>query len=113
MVRTALNWLGHIILADLLELSTNMGDRQAMLKTSDALLGPRQLLLARVALLMLASLAGKQDEARAVRLEALDVQLQRFLGQVLAAVVHGDADCACELAVDSSFLRSVRLCYYT
>jgi len=49
-------------------------------------------------------LAGEEDEASLVGLQALDVGLERLLGQVLAAGVDGDTDGGRQLAWDAGFL---------
>lgn len=57
---------------------------------------------------MLTQLTGEEDEAGLVGLQALNVDGERFVGEVLAAGVNGDADRGCELAGDSSFLYDVK-----
>lgn len=59
----------------------------------------------RVAGLDLARLAREDDEARLVGLEALDVELERLLGLVAAAVVDGDADREGLLGADAGLLE--------
>ena len=58
-----------------------------------------------VALLGLASLAGEDDQARLVRLQALHVKLLALLAQVPPAVVNGNADAERLLAADTSLLQ--------
>lgn len=69
-----------------------------------ALLGGLDLLGRGVTLLGGLGLAGEEDEALAVGLEALDVGLQGLLGEVLATGVDGDSDRGCKLAGDTSSL---------
>lgn len=54
---------------------------------------------------MLAEFAGEEDEAGLVGLEAVNIGLEGFDGEVLAAGVDGDADGGSELARDTSFLE--------
>lgn len=53
----------------------------------------------------MAALAGEEDQAALVLLETGDVGGERFLRDVLAAGVNGDADCGSELAGDASLLQ--------
>lgn len=57
-----------------------------------------------VELLVLAALAGEEDQSALVLLETSDIGGKRFLGDILAAVVDGDADCGSELAGNASLL---------
>ena len=59
----------------------------------------------RVAGLDLAGLLGEDDEAGLVGLEALDVELERLLRLVAAAVVDGDADREGLLGADAGLLE--------
>lgn len=69
------------------------------------LLGRLHLLDGGLALLDRLGLAGEDDEAGAVGLEALHVGFEGFFGEVLAAGVDGDADGGCQLAGDAGFLQ--------
>ena len=57
-----------------------------------------------VELLVLAGLAGEEDQAGLVCLQALDVGSEGFFRDVDTAGVDGDADCGSELAGDFRFL---------
>lgn len=56
--------------------------------------------------------AGEEDEAGTVSLEALDVGGEGLLGKVLATRVDGDTDGGCELAGNTSSLV-IGSIYYT
>lgn len=68
-------------------------------------LGGLDLLSRGVTLLGGLGLAGEEDNAAAVGLQALDVGGKGLLGEVLAAGVDRDTDGGCELAGDASGLR--------
>ena len=74
-----------------------------------ALLGGLDVLSRGVALLGRLGLAGEEDELALVSLQALDVGLERLLGQVLAAGVDRDTDGGSELAGNASSLVVVSL----
>lgn len=59
-----------------------------------------------VELLVLAALAGEEDQAVLVLLETSNIGGKGLLRDVLAAVVDGDADCGSELAGNTSLLYS-------
>jgi hypothetical protein len=61
----------------------------------------------RVTGLGLASLAGEDNQLGLVSLEALDVELERLLGLVAAAVVNRDTDGESLLAADTGSLRDI------
>jgi hypothetical protein len=63
-----------------------------------------KLILTAVKLLVLARAAREEDKTLAVGLEARDVKGERFLRQVLATGVEGDADGGGEFAGDAGFL---------
>lgn len=67
-------------------------------------LGGVDLVSGRVKLLELTALAGEEDQAGLVVLEAVDVGDERLLGVVDTAVVNGNTDSAGELGGDTSFL---------
>jgi len=72
----------------------------------DAMLfGLLDIFFRRVELLVLAGLAWEENKAILVSLEAGDVESEGFLGGVLAAGVDWDADCGCEFAGDTCFLK--------
>ena len=73
-------------------------------------LGSVDLVSGRVELLELAALAGEENQAGLVVVEAGDVGNQRFLGVVGAAVVDGDTDSASELLRDAGFLYTSKSC---
>lgn len=85
-----------------------MDNRQALLEARDCLLGAGNLFLGSITLLGLSDLAGEEDEAGTVFLEAGNVGGEGFGGEVLAAVINGDTDRGRELAGDTSFLCPVR-----
>lgn len=62
------------------------------------------LVLGGIALLGVLGLAGEEDEALLVLLQALDVGLEGLLGQVLATRVDGNANGGRQLAWDASLL---------
>lgn len=68
------------------------------------------LLLRAVQLLMLSRNAREQDEAGAVSLEALDVGGEGLDGEVLSAMVDGDADGGSQFAGNSSLLFTSYIC---
>lgn len=68
-------------------------------------LGSLDVLGGGVELLELTALAGEEDQASLVVLQAGDVVDQRLLGVVGAAVVDGDADGASELLGDTGLLK--------
>jgi hypothetical protein len=70
----------------------------------EVLLGRLDLLSRGVTLLGGLAVAGEQDNAAAVSLQALDVGGKRLLGEVLAAGVDRDTDGGCKLAGDTSSL---------
>jgi hypothetical protein len=67
-VSTTLNSLGHLALLDLLDLGVGVDDWQTSLNAADQVLSTRNLLLGCIALLVLAELAGEEDEAGLVGL---------------------------------------------
>lgn len=69
------------------------------------LLGSIDLILGCVAVLWGLGVAGEEDEALLVGLQALDVGGEGLLGQVGAARVDGDSDGRRKLAWDTSLLR--------
>ena len=69
------------------------------------LLGSLDLVGRGVTLLGGLAVAGEEDNAAAVGLQALDVGDKRLLGEVLAAGVDRDTDGGCKLAGDTSSLR--------
>ena len=71
---------------------------------NEVLLGRLDLLSRGVTLLGGLAVAGEQDDAAAVGLQALDVGGKRLLGEVLAAGVDRDTDGGCKLAGDASSL---------
>lgn len=75
----------------------------------ESLLGSSNVVGGRVELLVLAALAGEQDQAALVLLETGDVGGKGLLGDVLAAVVDRDADGGGELAGDASLLDGCKL----
>lgn len=89
-VGTALDGSGHVTLLDLLDGDVGGGDGEdggdggCLLDLGDVGLG--------VTLLGGVGLAGEQDQALLVGLEAGDVDGQGLLGDVLATEVDGDAD---------------------
>ena len=109
---SALLALGQVALLDLLEgvLEADAavdGDRGRDLLGDLALvLGQLDVLGGAVELLVLAGLAGEQDQAGLVGLEARDVGRERFLVGVLAACVDRDTDGRGEFAGDAGFLFS-------
>jgi hypothetical protein len=58
-----------------------------------------------ITVLGLASLAGEDDQLSLVGLEALNIELKRFLRLVAATVINGDTDCEGLLAVDTGLLQ--------
>ena len=110
LVRAALDVLRHLALFDLREavLEAEAGvDGQDGGEALDAVLvRALDVVLAAVEVFVLAGAAGEEDQARAVGLEAGDVEGERLFGQVLAARVEGDADCGGQFAGDAGFLRS-------
>jgi hypothetical protein len=81
------------------------GDRGEDLPADLALLLRQFDVLGRaVEFLVLAGLAGEQNQAGLVGLEPGDVGGERFLRGVLAAIVDGDADGRGKLAGDAGFL---------
>jgi len=80
-------------------------DRQNTTNVLDGLaLDGLDVLSRRIQLLVLAGLAGEEDETSFVGLEALDVGSQGLLGDGGAARVHGDTDGGRKLARDACFL---------
>lgn len=69
-----------------------------------SLLGGLDLLSAGVTLLGGLAVAGEEDEACTVSLQALDVGGETLLGQVGAAGVDADSDGGCELAGNTGSL---------
>ena len=53
---------------------------------------------------MLAGFAGEENEAGLVRLQAVDICGEGFLGVVGSAGVDADADCGGQFARDAGFL---------
>ncbi|KAI9151571.1 Rap1 GTPase-GDP dissociation stimulator 1-A [Paramyrothecium foliicola] len=102
-VGTALYFLGHVTLLDLLEGDVGGGDGESggdeggLLDLGEVGLG--------VALLGGVGLAGQQDQALLVGLEAGDVEGERLLAEVLAAVVDRDANGGGNAAGDASLLQ--------
>lgn len=87
------------------ERSANVGSVTLGLAVGgESSLGGVDLVSGRVELLELTALAGEEDQARLVVLEAVDVGNERLLGVVDTAVVNGDTDGASELGGDTSFL---------
>lgn len=80
------------------------GDEALGLALSEGSLGGVDLLGRRVELLELTALAGEEDQASLVVLEAGDIGDEGLLGVVDTAVVNGDADGGSELLGDTSFL---------
>ena len=91
-VGAALNRLGHVALADLLNSSVGVDNGQTLLEARDCLLGAGNLLFGSITLLGLSNLAGKEDEAGTVFLETGDVGGEGFGGEVLAAMVDRDTN---------------------
>lgn len=56
---------------------------------------------------------GEEDETLLVRLEALDVGLERLLGQVLAARVDRDPNSGCQLAGNAGLLFSLSMAAFS
>lgn len=108
-VCAAFNGLGQIALANLLDGGVDVDDGQTLLEAGHSLLGTSNLLLGRVTLLLLSGLAGEEDQAGTVLLEAGNVGGERFVGEVLAAGVNSDTDRGRKLAGDASFLCTVRI----
>jgi len=106
LVGTTLDVLGHVALGNLAEASGDgLLDAE---RGADVLCGLGGLLvLGGVGLLGLVGLAGENDKAGLVLLQALDVDGERLLRQVLAAVINRDADGAGILLGDSSGLFRV------
>jgi len=109
--------LGHGIALDLGDgvLNGGVGDGQSgadagsetlTLAVSQSGLDGLDLLGGRVELLELTALAGEEDQAGLVVLQAGDVGDQGLLGVVGAAVVNRDADGGSELLGDTGFLRN-------
>jgi hypothetical protein len=109
--------LGHVSLLHLAEavlqahptvqrqgILDGLGDLAVLVAVGRLRAGELDVLLGRVEFLELAGLAGEEDEAGLVGLEALDVEGQGFFVGVLAARVDGDADCGSEFAGDTGFL---------
>jgi len=105
LVCTTLDWLWHIAFADLLDLALDVDDWQSVLGACDELLSTRYILLAGIFFLVLAELAGEEDQAGTVSLEAGDVHGEGLDGEILSAGVNGDTDSGSELAGDTSFLQ--------
>jgi len=85
--------------------SANVGSIALGLALSgESSLGGVDLVSGRVELLELTALAGEEDQAGLVVLEAVDVGDERLLGVVDTTVVNGDTDGAGELGRDTSFL---------
>lgn len=101
-VGTALNGSGHLALLDLLDAKVggsdgeDGGDVAGLVDLGDVGLG--------VALLGSVALAGEENQALLVGLEAGDVDGERLLAEVLAAEVDGDADGGSLVAGDTSLL---------
>ena len=74
------------------------------MRTVAGLLGGLGVLSGSLAGLGRLALAGEEDEAALVGLQALDVGLEGLLGEVLAAWVDADTDGWGKLAGDASFL---------
>ena len=106
-VGAALNRLGHIALADLLDGGIGGDNRQTLLEARNCL-GAGNLPLGRVALLRLSNLAGEEDEAGSVFLETGDVGGEGFGGEILAAWIDRYTDRGRESTGDSGFLCIVR-----
>lgn len=64
-----------------------------------------ELVLAAIEFLVLARATWEEDQMLAVCLEACDVECKGFLGQVLPAVIKGDANGGGEFAGDAGLLR--------
>jgi hypothetical protein len=79
---------------------------------SEGGLGGVDLVSGGVELLELAALAGEQDQAGLVVVEAGDVGDERLLGVVGAAVVDGDADGARQLLGNAGFLLRVSFVFF-
>lgn len=116
---SAVGVLGAWVVADLAVLDSDfVGDGESLVGELDLavvelvadLLGSIDLVLRGVTLLRRLDLAGEEDEALLVLLEAQDVGLERLLGQVLAAGVDSNTDGGRQLAWDTSFLQPVSNC---
>lgn len=101
-VRAALQGCGEVVLADLGEARGDGLDGEGLGEVGDG--GGLGEVGGRVAVLGLAGLAGEQDQALLVGLQAGDVGGEALLGQVLAAAVDGNADRLGEAAGDASLL---------
>ena len=84
---------------------TDTGDEALRLALSKGGLGSVDLLSGRVKLLELTALAGEENQASLVVLEAGNIGDERLLRVVDTAVVNGDTDGASELLGDTSFLK--------
>ena len=84
--------------------TTDTGGEALGLALGESSLGSVDLLSGRVKLLELTALAGEEDQASLVVLEASNIGDERLLGVVDTAVVNGDTDGASELLGDTSFL---------
>lgn len=108
-VGTTLGGGGHLALLDLLDGKVGGSDGQdggdgvGLVDLGDVGLG--------VTLLGGVALAGEQDQALLVGLEAGDVDGQRLLAEVLAAEVNGDADGGSLKTGDTGLLLKIVRCY--
>lgn len=100
-VGTTLNSLGGFALLDLVDTLLDVDDGQGGGEERDGLLDTDVLA---VTSLGLTSLAGEDDEALLVGLEAGDVGGERLLADVLAAGVDGNTDSGSEQLGDTSGL---------
>lgn len=104
-VSTTLDRCWQVTLANLLNLLVQAGNWESSLGVCDSILDAGDLLLAGIARLVLTGLAWEEDEASAVCLQAVNVDLEGLDRQILAAGINRNTDRWRKLAWDSGLLN--------